>query len=81
MNWCCNTSEVQKEIHETLLQFTQNRKPNHITDSGIYFFSEIPPTAVPPVPLLVPSPEEKKPPAKRIEGTVCSLPKCEKYRI
>ncbi|XP_066089038.1 titin-like [Saccopteryx bilineata] len=30
---------------------------------------EIPPTVVPPIPLLLPSPEEKKPPAKRVEVT------------
>lgn len=32
---------------------------------------------VPPIPLLLPSPEEKKPPAKRIEGILCYLPKCQ----
>lgn len=42
VNWCCNTLEVQRAIHETLLQFTQNRKPNHITDGGIYFFQKSP---------------------------------------
>lgn len=30
---------------------------------------------IPPIPLLLPSPEEKKPPAKRIEGSICYLPK------
>jgi hypothetical protein len=33
-----------------------------------FFFSEIPPAVAPSIPLLLPLPEEKKPPAKRIEG-------------
>lgn len=44
-------------------------------------FTEIPPTAVPPIPVLLPSPEEKKPPAKRIEGSMCSLPKCQNAEL
>ena len=42
-----------------------------------FIFLEIPPTAVPPIPLLLPLPEEKKPPAKRVEGIICYLPKCQ----
>ena len=36
-----------------------------------FIFLEIPPTAVPPIPLLLPLPEEKKPPEKRVEGIIC----------
>ena len=28
-----------------------------------------------------PSPEEKKPPAKRIEGIICYLPKCQNIEL
>lgn len=46
-----------------------------------FFPPEIPPTAVPPIPVLLPSPEEKKPPGKHIEGNMCSLPKCQKIEF
>lgn len=42
----------------------------HLLKHGadMYIFPEIPPAVAPPIPLLLPLPEEKKPPGKRMEG-------------
>uniref|UniRef100_G3UK67 Titin n=1 Tax=Loxodonta africana TaxID=9785 RepID=G3UK67_LOXAF len=64
------------ELYLTTKEIKLELKPPDIPDSRVPIPTmpiravppeEIPPVVVPPIPLLLPTPEEKKPPAKRVE--------------
>ena len=77
LNCYYTTFEELKEVHETFHCVSHKMRNQTMLLMMAFIFLEIPPTAVPPIPLLLPLPEEKKPPAKRVEGIICYLPKCQ----
>ena len=58
-------------MHETFHCISHKMRNQTMLLMMAFIFLEIPPTAVPPIPLLLPLPEEKKPPEKRVEGIIC----------
>ena len=71
LNCYYTTFEELKEMHETFHCISHKMRNQTMLLMMAFIFLEIPPTAVPPIPLLLPLPEEKKPPAKRVEGIIC----------
>uniref|UniRef100_A0A286XBA6 Immunoglobulin I-set domain-containing protein n=1 Tax=Cavia porcellus TaxID=10141 RepID=A0A286XBA6_CAVPO len=68
------------ELYLTTKEIKLELKPPDIPDSRVPIPTmpiravppeEIPAAVVPPIPVLLPLPDEKKPPAKRVEGIVC----------
>lgn len=66
-----NPFETLEGMHQSFHYNYAKQETKTCYSSRHLFSSEIPAAVVPPIPVLLPLPDEKKPPAKRVEGIVC----------